>query len=83
MRYYLLLSRSITHAQRMCAALERSGISARYSRPPLNLADQGCGYAVYVDAGLAARAMAALREAGLPPTRVFYFSDGAYREVSS
>ena len=83
MRYDLLLSRSITHAQRMSAVLKRAGIPARYARPPMERTDQGCGYAVYVDAGQAARSMAALREAGLLPTRVFYFRDGAYQEVSA
>ncbi len=83
MRYDLLLSRSITHAQRMSAVLKRAGISARYSRPPMELSDQGCGYAVYVEAGKASRAMTALREAGLLPTRVFQLRDGAYHEVSA
>ena len=45
MSYYLLLSRSITHAQRMSRVLERAGITARFFRPPMGLTDRGCSYA--------------------------------------
>ena len=48
MPYYLLLSRSITHAQRMSRTLERAGITARFFRPPMGLTDRGCSYAVRV-----------------------------------
>ena len=50
MPYYLLLSRSITHAQRMSGVLERAGITARFFRPPMGLTDRSCGYAVRVSA---------------------------------
>ena len=83
MRYDLLLSRSITHAQRMSAVLKRAGMAPADASPNMQRPAQGCGSAVYVDAGQAARSMAALREAGLLPTRVFYFRDGAYQEVSA
>ena len=43
MPYYLLLSRSITHAQRMSRTLERAGITARFFRPPMGLTGPGCG----------------------------------------
>ena len=39
MPYYLLLSRSITHAQRMSGVLERAGITARFFRPPMGLTE--------------------------------------------
>ena len=51
MPYYLLLSRSITHAQRMSRVLERAGITARFFRPPMGLTDRGCSYAVRIGEG--------------------------------
>lgn len=82
MPYYLLLSRSITHAQRMSRTLERAGITARFYRPPMGLTDRGCSYAVRIGEGLLPAAMERLREAGLPPMRVFYAGgDGTYSEV--
>ena len=82
MPYYLLLSRSITQAQRMSAALERSGLTARYGRAPVTLSDRGCGYAVRVSAGKLHEAMEILTRAGLRPTRIFQAQgDGAYREI--
>jgi len=79
--YYLLLSRSITHAQRMSRALERSGIAARFFRPPMGLTDRGCSYAVRIGAGHLPRALERLRAEGLLPLRVFYAAgDGTFSE---
>lgn len=83
MTYYLLLSRSITHAQRMSRALERAGITARFFRPPMGLTDRGCSYAVRVGAGSLPAALERLREEGLAPMRVFYAqSDGSFSEIT-
>jgi len=83
MSYYLLLSRSITHAQRMTRTLERAGITARFFRPPMGLTDRGCSYAVRVGEGSLPDAMQCLREAGLPPMRVFYAGrDGTLSEIN-
>ena len=82
MPYYLLLSRSITHAQRMSRTLERVGITARFFRPPMGLTDRGCSYAVRVGEGNFPQAMDRLRREGLMPMRVFYAgSDGAFSEI--
>ena len=82
MPYYLLLSRSITHAQRMSRSLERAGITARFFRPPMGLTDRGCSYAVRVNAGSMPAAIERLRSDGLMPMRVFRWeSDGAFSEV--
>ncbi len=82
MPYYLLLSRSITHAQRMSRVLESGGITARFFRPPMGLTDRGCSYAVRIGANQLPTAIERLRAAGLPPLRVFYTSgDGAFTEV--
>ncbi|MCI8419896.1 MAG: DUF3343 domain-containing protein [Oscillospiraceae bacterium] len=81
MPYYLLLSRSITHAQRMSALLERAGITARFSRPPMGLTDRSCGYAVHIGAERLTAALDCLRAGGLWPSKIFYYSGGAYSEV--
>ena len=83
MTYYLLLSRSITHAQRMSRTLERAGITARFFRPPMGLTDRGCSYAVRVGEGSLPAALSRLREAGLTPMHVFYArSDGTFSETT-
>ena len=82
MPYYLLLSRSITHAQRMSSALGKIGILTRIFRPPVGLSDKGCSYAVSVAASEIESAIDRLRETGLLPVKVFYSAgDGAYREI--
>lgn len=82
MSHYLLLSRSITHAQRMSSVLEKNGIVGGVYRPPLGLTDKGCGYAVRVAEPRFWRAMTKLKEAELLPVRIFYTTgDGAYREI--
>ncbi len=82
MPYYLLLSRSITHAQRMSSTLEKAGITARFFRPPMGLTDRGCSYAVRIGAPYLQAALARLRANGMRPMRIFYFGeDGAFSEV--
>ena len=83
MPYYLFMSRSITHAQRMSRALERVGITARFFRPPMGLTDRGCSYAVRVSANAMPAALQRLQEEGMRPMRVFYDGgDGTFNEVS-
>jgi hypothetical protein len=80
--YYLLLSRSITHAQRMSRVLESAGITARFFRPPMGLTDRGCSYAVRVGDRYLPAALDCLRAENLLPMRVFLAgSDGAFSEV--
>ena len=67
MPYYLLLSRSITHAQRMSSTLEKAGITARFFRPPMGLTDRGCSYAVRIGAPYLQAALARLRANGMRP----------------
>ena len=82
MSYYLLLSRSITHAQRMSSVLGKAGINHRLLRPPLGLTDKGCSYAVRVVEPEFWRAVKTLKEAELLPVRVFFTTgDGVYREI--
>ncbi len=84
MPYYLLLSRSITHAQRMSGVLEKAGISARFFRPPMGLTDRGCSYAVRIGANDLPAAMERLHANGMRPMRAFYTGgDGTFREVTN
>ena len=83
MPYYLLLCRSITHAQRMSNALQRVGITARFFRPPMGLTDRGCSYAVRVGENYLPAALKQLWAVNLPPTRIFYGeSNGTFREIT-
>lgn len=79
---YLLLCRSITHAQRMRSILERAGISGQIFRPPVALTERGCSYAVRIGTHYLPEAMRQLRQAQILPERVFYAAgDGGYREI--
>lgn len=81
--YYLLLCRSITHAQRMSRTLERSGIKAPFFRPPIGLSNRGCSYAVRVGANALPAALERLRPDGLMPMSIFYTGgDGTFSEVN-
>ena len=83
MSYYLLLSRSITHAQRMSRTLERAGITARFFRPPMGLTDRGCSYAVRIGGDYLSAAMDCLRREGLAPMRTFRAAgDGSFSEIT-
>ena len=82
MNNYLLLCRSITHAQRMSAALELVGVRGKITRPPVGWNHQGCGYAIRIGEPFYDRAIRELTALRLTPERVFLVSDdGAYREV--
>ena len=84
MSYYLLLTRSITHAQQIASQLEHSGITARYLRAPAGLSTKGCAYAVRIGPRHLQAAMGILRPGGLEPVRIFYAGeDGLYREITA
>lgn len=66
----------------MTNLLERSGITARYLRPPADLSSRGCGYAVRIGANHLQMAVGLLRPQGLEPIRIYSSGeDGVYREV--
>lgn len=80
--FYLIVCRGLTQAQRTATVLERSGVNARIARTPRQVAEQGCSYSVKIAHKSLNTALAALRRAGLSPTRVFLIaSDGSYREA--
>lgn len=81
METYLLIARSVTHAQRMARALESCGVRAGISRAPTGLTRSGCSYAIRIRAGQWNAARACLNEAELRPIGIFRRDKDGYREV--
>ena len=81
METYLLIARSVTHAQRMARILESCGIRAGMMRAPAGLSANGCGYAVRIRSEHLASAHACLAKAELRPQGVFASDGTDYREV--
>ena len=82
MLYYLIVCRSLTHAQRTAAALERGGITARILRSPKSIAGEGCSHSVKVSQRSLPEALRSLQRAELSPKRIFITAgDGSYQEV--
>ena len=50
METYLLLARSVTHAQQMMRILERGGIYTKVQRAGGTLTQKGCGYSLRIQA---------------------------------
>lgn len=82
MEYDLFTARSATQAQRMSRILRSGGIRAAVQRLPMELARQGCTYAVRVDTVDHDTARQRLQKANLPPERIFRHSGTGYREVT-
>lgn len=74
MVYYLILCRSLTHAQRTARVLERSGISCHMMRTPKSIAVDGCGYCVKVAENRITRALVSLRQNELSPKQIYIHS---------
>ena len=80
---YLIICRSLTHAQRTASVLEQAGIRAPIQRAPRLVADEGCSHAVRVAERQLAKALTALNRAELTPSRVFLQNTGGeYQEVA-
>ena len=80
---YLLLCRSLTYAQRAAKALERTGISTIVTRVPQSISVDGCGYCIKINEKKLTNALAALKDRGLSPNRIFeVHDDGSYKEVN-
>jgi len=83
MLYYLIICRSLTHAQRTAAVLERAGILARTLRSPKRISGDGCGHSVKIAKRDLEIAIQTLHRAGLEPKRVFAaMNDGSYMEMT-
>jgi rhodanese-related sulfurtransferase len=84
MQNYLLICRSVTFAQRTARTLELAGISGVVMRAPRGLARGGCSYCVRIPAKRMPAALIAIKNAGLPPVRVFTPAEnGEFQEVSA
>ncbi len=79
--HYIILARSVTYAQRMQRTLGRAGIRCQIFRPPRDLTDLGCAYALRIAASDLSRALAALRRDSLEPAQIFFYQQGQYQEV--
>ena len=79
---YLILCRSLTHAQRSASVLERSGISARVMRCPKEISSEGCSHCVRIGYRTFAKALGILLQSGLEPKHVFERDgSGGFQEV--
>lgn len=81
MDFYLFSVRSITTAQRMQQALERSGIRAEIRRAPAGLSQRGCSYVLRIAAARHEEALTLLKQLGMSPMGIFVYENGSYREV--
>ena len=82
MDYYLILARSVTYAQRMQRALERTGIHCQIARAPRDMTDLGCAYILRLAAADLAAALTVLLSVSLYPVQLFLNQRCVLREVS-
>ncbi len=80
--YYLIISRSLTYAQRMAKVLAHAGITAVVMRVPSGIQTAGCGYCVKVSEKRLSDALVVLNQAGVEYSRIYVlYSDGSSSEV--
>jgi len=80
---YLMITRSLTYAQRMEKTLSRAGIRTRIFRAPKELTDRGCAYAVQVSHANLNTVLTMLNGAGLGPLKIYLIRSGSYIELSN
>lgn len=82
MVYYLLVCRSLTHAQQIMHVLDKSGISTRVLRTPKNVDRDGCGYSVKIDANQKQNAINILLASKMTIKKIYEINmDGSFQEV--
>lgn len=75
--------RSITFAQRGERTLHKGGVDAVLQRTPRWMETRGCGYCLRLRPGTEARALALLRQDGVPFNKLFVQNqDGSVEELS-
>ena len=79
--HYIIIARSVTYAQRMQKSLGRAGVRCQIFRPPRDLTDLGCAYAVRIAASDLRLALVALHQDSLDPVQIFVYQQGQYQEV--
>ena len=81
MEHYLLIARSVTHAQRMEKLLRDAGVRGTVLRAPAEVNRKGCSYAVRIDGARLDRARMLLSTAKVPPIHIYEKTEDGYREV--
>lgn len=80
--FYLIMCRSLTHAQRIANGLERAGIPARILRSPVEISPSGCSHSVKIPGRSLSRTLTVLHRMGLPYLGIYVSAAGyGYREV--
>ena len=79
MEKYLIMCRSLTHAQRSQRLLEQNGIISTVIKAPTGLTQKGCGYSLVLRRH-APEAVRILRERNLLTGQVFRWEDAQWRE---
>ena len=81
MTRYLILCKSLTHAQRSARLLERAGITATVVKSESGLSTKGCRYAVQL-ARHFDEAVRILRDSDMLAGKLFFQrEDGVYEEI--
>lgn len=80
---YLIIARSVTHAQRMERELRRLGIRAAVSRAPMELSgNRGCAYALAVESTDLRPVLQAIDGMPLRPVAIYIQDANGFREVA-
>ena len=77
----LITFRSVTPAQRGENLLQQEGIRCRLGRTPRVLAEQGCGYSLYLDCAQLHRGVERLRQKGIPWQKAYRMGEQGPQEV--
>lgn len=80
MEKYLIMCRSLTHAQRSQRLLERSGIVSTLAKAPVVLTSGGCGYSLILRKHLE-ESLSILRGNGLLTGKVFRMEGNEWKEL--
>lgn len=81
MDHYLIVARSVTHAQQMENTLTRAGVPTKLFRAPNGLLGQGCSYVLQLAPEDLGAALTVLHGARMDPVSIFLSQSGVYREV--
>ena len=80
MKFYYITFRSVTYAQRGEKLMHREGLHCSLLRTPKWMEAQGCGYSLQLWTREAERAVALLRENGIPFRKVYVQQTGGELE---
>ena len=78
---YVIMCRSVTHAQRGLRLLENMGVRAYMLKVPQSLTAEGCGYGLKLRVKDPMIYVKEMKSAGLRTGRVFRLDGGEYVEV--